>query len=310
MITELAETFHGLKVVDFDSAKQVSDAGIAYRIRIDWDQKEAGVKFTDVFAKLRESQHAPELRAIVIGDWGGAAEGENCQEVVEALVAARSQLAGIKALFIGDIIGEECEMSWIQLVDMSPLWNAYPELETFRVRGMEGLSLGTLRSQHLRRLIVETGGMPRRVLEQVCHADLPELEHLELWLGDDGYGWESSADELQPILSGSLFPKLKYLGLRNSCVADEVARAVADAPILERIEVLDMSLGTLGDEGAAALAESPAVTKLSKLDIHHHYVSDAVLQQLQQLGVELNADDRQAPDKWGGEAHRYVAVSE
>lgn len=310
MIGELADTFRNLEVVDFDPDKGIENALVAYRIRIDWDQKEEGVRFTDVFAKFRASPNAADVAALIVGDWGGACEGADCQLVVEALVAARDELRAIKALFIGDMVSEECEVSWIQLADMSPLWNAYPDLEEFRVRGMEGLSLGALGLRHLRRLVVETGGLPRRVLEQVCQADLPELEHLELWLGDDGYGWESAPDELQPILSGSLFPKLRYLGLRNSCVADEVARVVSVSPILERVDVLDMSLGTLGDEGTEVLASSPAVARLKKLDIHHHYVSDAAVEKLRALGIELNADDRQEPDEWDGEAHRYVAVSE
>jgi hypothetical protein len=227
------------------------------------------------------------------------------------LVAAHSELKSLEALFIGDIVGEESEISWIRQSDMSPLWNAYPNLLSFRVRGMDGLSLGALRHQKLRSLVVETGGLPRRVLEQVCRADLPDLEHLELWLGDDGYGWESSPDELQPILDGVRFPRLKYLGLRDSCVADEVAKLVAESPILDRIETLDLSLGTLGDEGALALAASAKLAKLKYLDIHHHYVSDGALAKLKVTGIRLNVDDRREPDDWGDEElHRYVAVSE
>ena len=97
------------------------------------------------------------------------------------------------------------------------------------------------------------------LLPEVWAAELPRLEHLELWLGDGYYGGIATAAPLAPLLSGNLFPNLKYLGLRNSRIADEVAKAVAASPILERLEVLDLSLGNMGDEGARALIASPAV---------------------------------------------------
>ena len=80
--------------------------------------------------------------------------------------------------------------------------------------------------------------------------------------------------------------------------------------MLKRISVLDLSMGTLGDAGAALLAASPAVAKLKKLDIHHHYVSEDNVARLRALGIEVNDDDREEPDSWDGEEHRYVAVSE
>ena len=97
----------------------------------------------------------------------------------------------------------------------------------------------------------------------------------------------------------------------DAVAADEVATAVAKAPVLERIEVLDLSLGTLGDVGGEALLNSPLVTKLKRLDLSHHYLSEAVQQRLAALPVEEIMEDEQTPDDWGdGELHRYVAVSE
>lgn len=304
--TEIA----GNRIVEFDPASSLPPGTTAVRVGIDWEQHDAGQTFSDVFATLRDDPAAATLEGLVIGDWGGAGEGEACDAVVEALVASRARFPGLRALFIGDMTSEECEVSWIELADMSPLWQAYPTLEYFRSRGMTNLSLGDLSLEHLTHLIVETGGLPGNVLAEVCRARLPRLVHLELWLGDDGYGWESSVADLGPILAGDLFPSLKSLGLRNSCVADDVAHAVSGAPILERVDELDLSLGTLSDEGARALASSPLVAKLRKLDIHHHFVSEDVVEMLRATGVVVNADDRQEPDEYGGETYRYVAVSE
>ena len=144
----------------------------------------------------------------------------------------------------------------------------------------------------------------------LARADLPELEHLEIYLGTDDYGANVTPEDLQPILDGQVFPKLKYLGLRNSHIADEVAKAVADAPILNRIDVLDLSLGILGDEGAQALLESPLMANLSLLDLHWHYLTDAMQAKLKSLPCEVDVSEAQSGDEWDGEVYRYVAVSE
>jgi hypothetical protein len=230
--------------------------------------------------------------------------------VVEALVAARDRLPNLRAIFFGDILSDEREISWIQQSDLSPLFAAYPQLEYFCVRGADGLSLGSLKHDRLKSLIVQSGGLGANVVREVAAAELPELEHLELWLGTDEYGGDATVADLAPILDGGLFPKLKYLGLRDSEIADEIARAVAKAPVVERIRVLDLSLGILTDEGAAALLASPAIARLEKLDVHHHFCSEEMTAKLQSLGVEVDASERKEPDRYGDEVWRYVAVGE
>jgi hypothetical protein len=216
----------------------------------------------------------------------------------------------VRSLFLGDIIAEEAEISWIQQTDISPLFDAFPALEYLTVRGGNGLRLGSLRHDRLISLVVQSGGLPVEVVREVCSAQLPNLEHLELWLGSDNYGGNATVEDLGPILSGQLFPKLQSLGLRDSEIADEIATAVASAPVLERIRVLDLSLGTLGDAGAVALLSSPAVAKLEKLDIHHHYCSEDIVARLQALGITVDASEPQQEDAYDGETYRYAAVTE
>ncbi len=57
---------------------------------------------------------------------------------------------------MGDITYEECEVSWINQADMSPLLAAYPQLEVFRVRGGTGLAFSKIKHAHLTELGVET----------------------------------------------------------------------------------------------------------------------------------------------------------
>ena len=139
---------------------------------------------------------------------------------------------------------------------------------------------------------------------------LPALEHLELWLGDGGYGWDGTVEDLQPLFSGELFPNLKSLGLRNSEIQDEVAIAISKAPILRQLEVLDLSMGTLGDLGGQALLDSPEVKNLRKLDLRHHYLSTPLEARLAALGIEVDLSEGEEPHKYDGKSHRYLAVSE
>jgi predicted DNA-binding WGR domain protein len=281
---------------------------VAYRLRIDYDDFEAKKGVTDILATFLTDPAAVAADALVIGCW--SFEGDDSAAIVEALVAARDQLPNLKALFLGDITYEEQEISWIHQSDMSPLFEAYPKLEHFRVRGAEGLTLGRLRHANLKSLVVETGGLPSVIAREVAAAELPKLEHLELWLGEEGYGGTTTVEDLAPILSGKQFPKLRYLGLRDSAKADEFAAAVTKAPVLKKVKVLDLSLGNLSDPGAEALAAGPLVAKLEKLDIHHHYVSPAVVKKLKALGPEVDASEVQKPDQWNDEVHRFIAVSE
>lgn len=297
------ETFAGRPVADFTADTDFDFAGNVPRLRVEYDAEETAV---DLLGALLATGYADQLPALVIGAWSSELYESPSDAMVEALVAAAGQLTSLRALFLGDIAFEENEVSWIHQSDLSALWQAFPRLEVLGVRGSNGLSLGQIQHNHLRELILETGGLPKEVLAELAQSSLPALEHLELYLGDSGYGWDGTIDDLRPILSGSLFPQLKYLGLRNSEIADEVAKATAESPLVSRIETLDLSLGTLGDEGAEALLAAPAIKRLKRLDLQHHYISAPVMERLKKLGPAVNLGDVQEEDDYG----RYVSVGE
>jgi hypothetical protein len=297
------EIFAGRPVADFTADQEFDFSANVPRLRVQYDSEETGV---DLLSALLATGNADQLSALVIGGWSGELYDTPPDAVIEALVAAADQLASLRALFIGDISQEENEVSWIHQSDLSALWQSFPRLEVLGIRGSNGLSLGQIKHNHLRELTIETGGLPKDVLTELGQASLPALEHLELYLGDSGYGWDGTVADLQPLLSGTLFPKLKYLGLRNSEIADDVAKAAAQSPAIARIETLDLSLGTLGDEGAAALLAAPAIKRLKRLDLHHHYITPSVMGRLQQWGPEVNLSDAQTEGQYG----RYVSVGE
>ncbi len=280
-------------------------ATTVYRLASEWESEQPLAEQFDDFLQDPASAETP---AIIFGLFGE--HDSSSEPLVAALVAARQRLPKLKGIFLGDIISEENEISWIQQSDVSPLFQAYPALEHFRVRGGSSLTLGRVRHDKLKSLVIETGGLGVDILADVLASTLPALEHLELWLGDENYGWDGAVADLQPLLEGELFPALKHLGLRDSEIADEIAEAIATAPILSRLETLDLSLGTLGDKGAAALLTSPAIKALRKLDLHHHYMSAAMMARISSLGIQVDFSGQEKPDIYKGEENRYVAVSE
>lgn len=300
-------SFAGKKVRDYKGGALQDADKFAIRVRQEY---EAEPKFFELFNELLEQPNVSELNALVIGVWDDEQFDTGSERVVEALVTAKDRLKNLNAIFLGDIVGEECEVSWIHQSDLSPIFNAYPQLEVFGVRGSTDLSFGHLSHDKLRQLTVQSGGLDVGIVRDILGSDLPNLEHLDLYLGTDNYGANTSPEDFAPLLRGEVFPKLTHLGLRDSEIADQLAAVLANAPILDRIKTLDLSLGTLSDDGAKALMTSDKLGNLEKLDIHYHFLTPETLTELKshlrQLKVKIDASDPQDPnDEW-----RSVSVSE
>ncbi|MEU9478040.1 STM4015 family protein [Streptomyces sp. NPDC048191] len=311
------QSFHGLPVYAFPGPGEKpvlpEPEGFAWRIAADvYDAEE---EWTAAFARFLDTVDTSRVRALIVGAWGEAYDSDSAP-VVEALLGARDRLPALRAVFLGDMVMEESEISWIQQTDVTPLLAGFPELEEFGVRGGSELSFPAVHHTGLRRLTMEAGGLPAEVVRGVGASDLPALEHLDLWLGTPDYGGDSEVTDLEPLLSGARLPRLRHLALRNSEMQDAVAAALASAPVVARLETLDLSMGVLTDEGAAALLGGQPLTHLKKLDLHHHYISDPVLDRIRQTlepaGVELDLDRGDAEEDTDGDGTvwRYVAVGE
>lgn len=294
MYTEHLAEFAGQQVIDFNSAEDWRGEGICYRIRAEYDDE---VTVADRLEVLANQPGASNLKALVIGAWEEAFESGGSQELVERLIESAPRFPNLRSLFFADITYEECELSWIQHGDMTPLLQAFPKLEEFRVRGASGLSFSPLSHAGLKHFAIESGGTARSILREISRANLPQLEHLELLLGEPHYGFDGGVEDLQPLLSGKLFTKLKYLGLMNSEIADEIAAVVVNAPLLQRLETLDLSMGNLTDAGAKSLMHLPADSGLKRLKILHHYASQQAMEELQnQLSCDLEEEASESAD--------------
>jgi hypothetical protein len=310
MISEHATEWLGFPVKLYDaklSEKGISDyAKAVYRLALDWD---ADADFPTLFSRFLSNPASAQTPAVIIGQFHGDDPSQGSDEVVQLLVSAQPKLPHLRGIFIGDIVSEENEISWIIQTDVSPLLIAYPKLEHLRLRGTAELSLGgRLVHQALKSLTIETGGLPPRLLEEVLASQLPALESLELWLGTPSYGGDVTVKNLQPLLSGNLFPALKHLGLRDSEIVDEIVSALESAPILSRLNSLDLSLGTLSDEGGQALLANARLKSLKQLDLHRHYLSKEMMNALRREFPNVNVDEAEGSDK--DEDDRYVAVGE
>ncbi|AFY50987.1 hypothetical protein Nos7524_5264 [Nostoc sp. PCC 7524] len=308
---EHATTFANRQVVEFSPEVGISDpVGTAYAIRCEYY---AGEKVADQLAKLLQDNQVSNLQALVFGIWDADMSNGGSQVVIEALLSAKDQLTSLQAVFIGDIHYEESEISWIVQSDISPILEAYPNLEVLQVRGGEGLAFTPfVGHENLKALIVETGGLSSATINQICALNLPKLQHLELWLGSDYYGGDSAIADLNPILVEQRFPNLVYLGLRNSQYSDDIAEGVVRSPLLTKIRILDLSMGTLSDAGAELLLKNPVVQQLDILNLSENYLSEEIINfveaQQANFHVQVMINGQRTEDE--DDEERYCAVAE
>jgi len=310
VINSHVSSFAGLPVLPFTPGTPLPEdpSGVAWRLAVD-DFEAEPEEFADLLRAMLDEVPVESVRAVVIGEWGSAYERE---PPLDLLVAAADRWTGLRALFLADLVSEECEISWLTLDDVTPLLTAYPALEVLWIRGAAGLRLDPVRHTGLRELRIESGGLPGAVVRAVGASDLPALHRLDLWLGRAGYGGDTTVDDLAPILSGDRLPALRHLAPCNAENADAVAAAVAVAPVVGQLEVLDLSMGTLTDPGAEALLAGQPLTHLAALDLHHHFLSAECQQRLVAAlpGVRVDLSDPQSPHEYRGQEYHYTAVGE
>ncbi|QIQ01601.1 STM4015 family protein [Streptomyces liangshanensis] len=306
------QELYGLPAHDFPTGEPAGGlpdaASVAWRVSV--DAYESDEAWEEAFARFTAAVDPGAVTALVVGAWSDVYDSAP-DEVVEALVASSRQFPRLRALFLGDITFDECEISWIHQGLVTPLLDAFPDLHEFGVRGGQDLRFPAVRHEHLRSLTIETGGLDAEVVRGVAASDFPALERLDLWLGTSWYGGTAEPADLAPILAGARLPRLRYLALRNSQIQDEIATALAGAPVVAGLETLDLSMGALGDDGVEALLAGQPLTHLKKLDLHHHFVGEALRERLRATlgaaGVEIDLSDVQEEED---REDRYTAVAE
>ncbi len=284
---------------------------ITRRLAVGYDEAEEGKTLLDKVAAFLETAQAAEVESLVIGTWEEPFENSP-QAALDLLAQNQHKLGQLRELFVGDMDSEDCEISWITQGDYTNIFTAFPALERLHIKGSTSLVLSTtpIKHDHLQALTIECGGLPKQVIASVASAQLPNLSYLRLYLGVDDYGFDGALADLQPFMQAGRFPKLSYLGLANSAIADQIAHEIANAPVLAQLETLDLSLGTLSDAGGQALLDSSAIKKLKKLDLHYHFLSDEMVKEFKKLGMQVDVSQQQESEGDDEDEWRYPAVTE
>ena len=295
---------------------------VAWRLRSMFREEE---EFAPYFDRFLTAVDTTGISALLVGGWCDFTDDTAAEPARDLLIEHADRFPALRSLFFGEIVAEEYEISWIQQTDLAPLLAAFPELTELTVRGSgdpdmaesdapdAGL-LGLAVPEHtaLRRLTVQSGGLPGRLCREIASSGLPALEHLELWLGVRDFRGDAVPADLEPVLSGTAFPNLVHLGLRDAEDTDAWVEALAEVPVTKELRTLDLSLGTLTDHGARVLLGTPVFRGLDRLDLHHHFVSADLCERLRRefsaAGVEIDVSEPRERRDWGDGT--YPAVTE
>lgn len=265
-----------------------------------------------IVADILADPEFANLKEVVIGCWGEAwDDGEGADQIINDIIENKEKFTHIKSLFIGDMDFEECEVSWIIQGDYEKLFESMPQLEKLTIKGSTGLKLGKVNASNLRSLEIICGGLPKEVIQSVRDAKLPALEELRLYIGVEDYGFDGSIADIKELLEKSDFPKLKILGLCDSEIQDEVCEAVLSSKYIRQIKRLELSMGSLTDKGGQLLLDKlPEFPNVKELDVHYHYLSDDMMEKLENLPIQVDTDEQNEPDEWDDEVYYYPMLTE
>jgi hypothetical protein len=204
--------------------------------------------------------------------------------------------------------GNYWDISSTALGDLSP---AYPQLANLRELDIElgAMTLGDdVVLPELRALTIVTGGLTSANLASLRRATWPKLERLALAIGetDGDRGCDVQLDDLAWIFAGENLARVRHLGLSNSSLADDIARALATSRILPQLESLDLGGGALSDDGARVIVETRAFHQLRELNVESSYLGGDTVARLTALGPRVAIDDQNDT----GQEHRYVQIDE
>lgn len=274
----------------------------------DWEGDD--VDIPKLLEELMTSPTGRFLTSLNIGMANTMDDGENDYTDIIKRLLKLDGTSRLRRLYIGDVTQEECEVSWIEIGDVSKLWPKLSKLQSLTLRGGSGVKLGSIALPELRELTIITGGLDKKNLAAICNAKWPKLEKLDLWFGSKSYGANTTLKDLKPIFDGKVFPKVKHLGLNNCEFTDEIAQQLPTAKILKQLQVLDLSDGCMTDAGVKAMADAKgAFQHLARLDLSNNYLSPG-----ERLSSTLNKQTRSKPQRkpseYDGVQHRYVSLGE
>jgi uncharacterized protein (TIGR02996 family) len=282
--------------------------GFVYRLRLshnvysDEEFKGKTVDILDQVLRHPSGRYVVELAFMSNGD----PNDNDLQDIIDLL--GKKAPATTRKLTFGDNVDQ---ISWHHTGDLGKLWKGVPNLKVLEIETGE-FEVGKMQAPALERAIFITGGLSRSCGKNIAKAMMPKIKHLEIYYGDDDYGGDCTVKEVRPLLDRTDLKHLEYLGLKNSMFADDLAKALVGAKVLEALKTLDLSLGTMTDEGAKALvAAKDSLAHLECLDLTRNFLSKDGVKLVKTLCKKVITDKQETADDWGeGEMHYYVSIAE
>lgn len=285
----------GYTEVSEETVANTADEAKRFSLTYD-EQEDEGIEL--LFKKILGYKKLATLKHMTIANWPEA-YANSADDVIKWLIEHKEKFQQLESLHIGDMTYEECEISWIIQANYSQLWSAFPHLKALTVQGSTDLSLGEIVSDHLESIEIICGGLPGGVIDAVTNAKAPNLRKVNLYLGDENYGFDGNLDAVKRFLTDSHFPKLTYLGICNIDYqyADEVAELICHCQYAPQIEVLDMSKSVLTDKGGQVLLDNlDKFPNLQLLDLEYHYLSAKMMEKFRKLPIKVKIGDPQVLD--------------
>jgi len=181
----------------------------------------------------------------------------------------------------------------VYIGDLGAVFRSQAGLRAVEVNGAYA-ELGPV-PEHLMSLVVRTRSISRPAVRDLASGVAPNLERLELWLGDES---DVRAGDLAPLLTRERLPRLRHLCLPYAADFDDLVELLVDSDLLPQLASLDLSRSTADVPAARLLvARSRSLLHLRRLDLRWNQIPPHLARELSsQLPRALVSD--QSDGQW------------
>lgn len=191
-------------------------------------------------------------------------------------------------------------------LELAALWRSLPPLQSIELEGLV-LTLGRLRGDRLRALNLLPLGLRRDHLEDVASAELPLLEHFELWCeARQRSRWgelvpvpnappmtDVTLADVAQLVRGRDFAQLRHLAIVNGGFGDELCEVVVGLACATTLVKLDLRTNQITDRGVTTLLDHrSAFPALRQVRLGYNRINDrqAAKQLCHEVLIERPAD--------------------
>jgi len=194
------------------------------------------------------------------------------KDIVDRIAAARPLV--LRRLQLGD--------SAYGFANVGRIDHAWPALASIHELVLQGdFALGKVVLPELRSISLWPMPLKRRGARELVEAEWPKLRSLRIHLGNS---LDHIAREIVTLIHRNDMPALADLGLLAYKHAETILDELARAPLLARLETLDLRHGRISDRGVRPLlANAAAFRHLARIDLSDAAISAKVFARLQTL---------------------------